>query len=242
MPTGNRLLDALPPDTSARLAPEFRLEKLRRGKILHKPGETIRHLYFPINCLVSITVTMEEGRTAEVGVVGNREVAGINAFMGGSETTQTEYVVQIAGDVLKIRAKPLLDEFDENKDVRDVLLKYTQAMLAQVSQNAACNRLHHLEQRYARWLLEARERIQSDDVRLTQQFAGQMLGVRRATVSETAAEFEQRGLISCRRGVTRIIDGPALEKTSCECYRVICDEYDRLLSHSRTKKGLSGSR
>jgi CRP-like cAMP-binding protein len=231
----NRLIEVLPDDTYQRLKAELELVTLKRGHVLHEPGETIRHLYFPINCLVSITVTMMDGRTSEVGVVGNREVAGINALMGGSETTQTRYVVQIPGEVLKMPAKPLLDEFDENKDVRDVMLKYTQAMLAQVSQNAACNRLHHLEQRYARWLLEVRERIQTDDLRLTQEFAGQMLGVRRATVSETAGVFEQRGMITYHRGIARIRDAEALAAVSCECYAVVRREYDRLLGYRGQK-------
>jgi CRP-like cAMP-binding protein len=203
---------------------------LPRGQVLHHPGNVIEHLYFPLTCLVSITVTMQEGKTAETGVVGNREVVGINAFMGGSETTQTRYVVQVEGSAFRMEARPLLKAFDTNKAVRKVLLKYTQAMIAQVSQNAACNRLHNVDQRYARWLLEVRDRIESEDLRLTQEFVGEMLGVRRATVTETAAKLEEQGLISVRRGLARIRDSEGLERVACECYRVVKEEYDRLLA------------
>src|SRR5687768_18229062 len=127
----NRLLEALPQDVTPGFQSYFERVTLERGKILHHPGDTIRHLHFPLNCLVSITVTMREGKTAEAGAVGNREVVGVNAFMGGSETNQTEYVVQIEGEALKIDAQPLLDAFDSNKAVRDVFLKYTQAYIAQ---------------------------------------------------------------------------------------------------------------
>ena len=225
----NHLLAALPRDAYERIEPHLERHSLSRGAVLHRPGEAIRDLYFPISCLVSVTVTMGDGRTSETGVVGRREVVGINAFMGGRETTQTEYVAQVPGDVVRVPADPLRDEFDRNKALRDVLLKYTQAMIAQISQNAACNRLHVLEQRYARWLLEVRDRIASDELRLTHEFIAEMLGVRRAGVTEVAGEFEARGIISQGRGLTRILDGLALGAVSCECYAVVKGEYDRLL-------------
>jgi CRP-like cAMP-binding protein len=237
----NRLLDALPRAVYRDLEGELERKSLARGTVLHHPGDTIRHLYFPLNCLVSITVTMAEGKTAETGVVGNSEVVGINAFMGGSETTQTEYVVQVEGDAFRMQAQPLLKAFDGNKAVRKVLLKYTQAMIAQLSQNAACARLHNVNQRYARWLLEARDRIQTDDLRLTHKFIGQMLGVRRATVTETAAKLEEEALISVRRGLARIRDGKGLARVSCECYGVVKAEYDRLLG-TALSRGDGGSK
>ncbi|MEO7084656.1 MAG: Crp/Fnr family transcriptional regulator [Gemmatimonadaceae bacterium] len=225
----NILLRDLPRDAYAEIEPLFQGRAFDRAERLHGPGEPIHDLYFPLDCLVSITVTMSDGRTAETGVVGSREVVGINAFMGGRETTQTEYVIQIPGDAIRVPAAPLLRLFDRHKGVRDVLLKYTQAMLAQLTQNAACNALHSLEQRYARWLLEARDRIMSDELRLTQEFISQMLGVRRAGVSEVAHSFEALGAVSQSRGRTRIVDGGRLEAASCECYRVLANEYDRLL-------------
>lgn len=229
MRKSNRLLDALPRDVFARLEPRCETLALHNGRVLHKAGEVIRDLYFPIDCMISITVTMQSGKTAETGVIGNREVAGINAFMGGRETTQTEYEIQIPGSAVRMPAQELKDEFDKNRTVRDVLLKYTQAMLAQLSQNAACNRLHSAEQRYARWLLEVRDRIQADELQLTQEFAGDMLGMRRASVNKVSRTLEKLDLIRRRRGLTDIVDGEALEAISCECYAVVKDEYDRLL-------------
>jgi CRP-like cAMP-binding protein len=179
--------------------------------------------------MISITVTMRQGKTAETGVIGNREVAGINAFMGGRETTQTEYETQIPGTAVRVPAAELKREFDQNSAVRVVLLKYTQAMIAQISQNTACNRLHSAQQRYARWLLEVRDRIQSEELQLTQEFAGDMLGVRRVSVTNVSRVLEKNGLIKQRRGLTDIMDGPGLEAISCECYSVVKDEYDRLL-------------
>ncbi|HVS31190.1 MAG TPA: Crp/Fnr family transcriptional regulator [Thermoanaerobaculia bacterium] len=225
----NRLLDALPRDVFARLERQCETLALTNGRVLHKAGEVIRELYFPLDCMISITVTMQSGKTAETGVIGNREVAGINAFMGGRETTQTEYEVQIPGTAVRMPAAELKREFDHNRDVRDVLLKYTQAMLAQISQNTACNRLHTAEQRYARWLLEVRDRIQSEQLQLTQEFAGDMLGVRRASVNKVSRTLEKRNLITQRRGLTDIIDGRGLEAVSCECYLVVKEEYGRLL-------------
>lgn len=233
----NKLLEALPRDVYQQLQDKFERVSLQRGEVLHRPGERIRHLYFPLTCLVSITVTMRAGRTAEAGAVGSREVVGVNAFMGGFETTQTEYVVQVEGDALKIEAQPLLEAFDTNKGVRDVLLKYTQAFIAQVSQNAACNRLHNLEQRCARWLLEVRDRISSDDLRLTHEFIGEILGVSRPTVTQTLAAFDSRQMITVKRGLTRISDARALEAAACECYRVILDEFNRLLGHPESRQG-----
>src|SRR5829696_6898262 len=131
----NLLLACLPREVYERIEPDLETLSLRRGQILHRPGETIKHLYFPTTCMISVTVTMSEGKTAEAGAVGRREVVGINAFMGGRETTQTEYVVQVAGDAMRIAADPLKDEFDRNKEMRDVMLKYTQAFVAQISQN-----------------------------------------------------------------------------------------------------------
>jgi CRP-like cAMP-binding protein len=225
----NHLLISFPDDAYARVAPDLRYVTLRRGKILHRPGEEIRDLYFPLDAMISVTVTMRDGRTAETGIVGRREVVGINAFMGGRETTQTEYVVQVEGGGVWVPAQPLREEFDRNVELRATLLTYTQAMFAQVTQNAACNALHRLEQRFARWLLEVRDRSGSDDLRLTHEFMSEMLGVRRAGITQLANQFGARGLIEPGRAQIRIIDSAALEAVTCECYVVLRDEYDRLL-------------
>lgn len=225
----NVLLDALPRDIHRSLEPRFERLSIKRGTVLHEPGESIRHLYFPMSCLVSITISTKEGKTVETGVAGNREMVGVNAFMGGHETTQTRYVIQIPGEAVKVPAQPLLEAFDTNKRVRDVLLRYTQALIAQISQNAACNRVHDVRQRYARWLLEVRDRIQSEDLRLTQEFAAEMLGVRRSSVTDMSRYFEDEGLVRTERGLTRIVDSPALERSACGCYEVLKQEYERLL-------------
>ncbi|HKG21991.1 MAG TPA: helix-turn-helix domain-containing protein, partial [Blastocatellia bacterium] len=146
---------------------------------------------------------------------------------GGRETTQTEYVMQIPGDTIRVGADPLREEFDRNKEMRDVMLKYSQAYIAQLSQNAACNRLHQTKQRFARWLLEARDRIESDELQLTQEFISEMLGVHRPAITALAGEFQEIGIITTNRGLTNIIDGRRLESMSCECYAVLKEEYNR---------------
>jgi CRP-like cAMP-binding protein len=225
----NRLLAALPREAYERIEPHLENRPLEHGRVLHKPGDVIHHLYFPAGCLISVTVTMRDNKTAEAAVVGRRDVVGINAFMGGRETTQTEYVVQVPGEAVRVSADPLREEFDRNKSLRDVLLKYTQAMIAQITQTAACNRLHGVEQRYARWLLETRDRIGSDDLRLTHEYIAEMLGVRRASVTDVAGKFAKQSIIAMERGLTRILDTARLEAAACECYAVVRDEYDRLL-------------
>jgi CRP-like cAMP-binding protein len=229
MGSKNLLLAAIPGEVRERLAKHWHIVVLKHGEILHRPGQAIKYVYFPLDCLISITVTMEEARTAEAGIVGSREMAGLNAFMGGRQTNQTEYVCQSPGTAVKVNAEPFLDEFNSDRHVREVMLKFTQAYIAQLSQNVACNRLHSIEQRLARWMLECRDRLQTDDLSMTHEFIAQMLGVRRAGVTETAATLQHRNLVKCGRASLQIIDGPGLEAAACECFRVIRDEYDRLL-------------
>lgn len=229
----NVLLLALPKKVLARLDRHMRTVNLELGTILHRPGQLIKDVYFPLDCLISVTVTVSKVRTTEAGIVGSREMVGVNAFMGGRETNQTEYVCQAPGSAVRMAAKPLLKEFDKVKAVRDVMLRYTQAYIAQLSQNVACNRLHSVEQRFARWLLECRDRLGTDDLDLTHKFVGQMLGVRRTGITEAAAKLERRGLIKGARKKFRVVDGAGLERISCGCFHVIRDEYDRLLGLSR---------
>ena len=179
--------------------------------------------------MISITVTTQNGSTIEAGTVGSREVAGINAFMGGAETTQTEYICQLPGKVYKIAAAPLKLEFDRNTEMRDVMLKYTQALIAQISQNVACNRLHNLQQRCSRWLLEVRDRVQSDEFPLTQEFIAQMLGVDRVSVTSSMGLLRDEGVIEYVRGNISITGLEALKEKSCECFFVLQEEYTRLL-------------
>ena len=229
----NRLLQALPAEAYERIVPHLERVELAHGLVLHRPGADIADVYFPITCLLSITVTMGSGSTAEAGAVGRREMVGINAFMGGRETTQTEYIVQVAGEAMRSSAAALREEFDFYWHSRSVFLKYTQAFIAQLSQNVACNRLHAIEQRFARWLLDVRDRIGSDDLKLTHEFISQMLGIRRAGVTEAAVRFEDNGLLQQRRGMVRIIDAARLSARACECHKVLLDEYDRLLGYDQ---------
>jgi CRP-like cAMP-binding protein len=235
MTTENLLLAALAPDLYKQLKKNMEQVELSYGKILNRPGETIEEVYFPLTCLISVTITMMDGMTVEAGVVGSREMVGINAFMGGRETTQTEYIVQVPGKAVRMKADLLLHEFDTNKSLRDVMLKYTQAYMAQISQNVACNRLHTIEQRMARWLLESIDRINSDQLFLSHEFLSHMLGVRRASISETASLLQDKGLIQYSRNQIKTIDPQGLEEISCECYGVIKQEYDRLLNFKLKK-------
>ncbi len=229
MTAQNQILTVLSADVLDRLAPHFISVALEQGTIIHCSGDPIVYLYFPIDCLLSITITMQDGATAEVGMVGHREVLGVNAFMGRPESTQTDYTVQVAGSAIKIDAEIIRQEFDRNRELRDVLLSYTQAFLAQVSQTAACNALHTLEQRLPRWLLETQARIDSDHLPLTQEFIAQMLGVRRSGVTQTAQKLQERRLIQYHRGTVQILDRAGLEASACECFKTIKAQYDRLL-------------
>jgi CRP-like cAMP-binding protein len=229
MPTRNLLLAALPGEVRDRLVPHMRIVDLPHGEVLHRPNQPIETVYFPLNCLISVTVTMAEGQTVEAGAVGSREMVGVNAFMGGRATNQTQYVCQIAGAAVKMAAGPLLAEFDQVKAVRDVMLRFTQAYIAQLSQNVACNRVHTIEQRLARWLLECHDRLGPEGLGVSHEFVSQMLGVRRAGVSEAAAVLESRGLIECGRKHLRVTDPDRLGRVACECFQVLREEYDRLL-------------
>ncbi|MEC4816793.1 MAG: Crp/Fnr family transcriptional regulator [Scytonema sp. PMC 1069.18] len=229
MAAQNCLLDALPHKLYEKLIPYLRRVTLERGQRLHEPNEPIIDLYFPLDCVLSITITMNDGRTAETGIIGKREVIGVNAFMGDRETTQTTYIVQVAGSAMKIDAKVLLNEFDCNKQMRDVMLRYTQAFIAQLSQTTACNSLHNVEQRLARWLLEVRDRVEQNNLTLTQEFIAEMLGVRRSSVTQTAQKLQENSLIRYHRGNVEILDLQGLENYSCECFKTVKQEYDRLL-------------
>jgi CRP-like cAMP-binding protein len=229
MAKANHLLASLPPDIYEKLAPHFKYVSLKQGEGLLQPGETIQELYFPIDCLLSITITMSNGAIVETGMIGCREMLGLNAFLSGRETTHTEHTVQIAGSAIKANAQMWRREFDSNQELRNIVLRYTQAFIVQVSQTAACNRTHLLERRLARWLLEANDRIKSGELKLTHEFIATMLGVRRAGVTQAAQNLQDRGLIRYSRGHIHILNQGGLEAFSCECFRTIKNECDRLL-------------
>jgi CRP-like cAMP-binding protein len=228
-PKQNHLLAILSEKTYQQISPYLEIVYLPQKQILHLPGEVIEEIYFPLDCLLSITVIMSNGITVETGMVGNQEVLGINALMGEGETTQTEYIVQISGTAFKIKASIMRKIFEQNHRFRDVMLRYTQAFIAQISQTTACNRLHVLEQRLARWLLEVQARINSNEILLTQEFISTMLGVRRPGVTLAAQKLQEQGCIRYGRNQISIINQNRLESCSCECFKTVKQEYDRLL-------------
>jgi CRP-like cAMP-binding protein len=225
----NVLLNHLPTDVLGRLEGHLAPVVLMQGQILHKPGDKIRALYFPTTSLISVTVKMRGGKSIETGAIGSREVVGINALMSGDETTQTEYIVRLSGDAIRVEAGVLRHEFDRNTELRDVMLRYTQAFIAQTSQNVGCNRLHNLNRRFSRWLLEVRERVQADEFPLTHEFMAVILGTRRASVSEAAGKLKTSGIIDYKRNIFQIKEPSVLETLSCECYFALKAEYERLL-------------
>jgi CRP-like cAMP-binding protein len=201
------------------------------GQVLYEPGATLSHVYFPTNAIVSLLYVMEDGASAEIAVVGNEGVVGISLFMGG-ESTPSRAVVQSAGEGFRLRSQLLKEEFNRSGPVLHLLLRYTQALITQMSQTAVCNRHHTLDQQLCRWLLLSLDRLQDNELVMTQELIANMLGVRREGVTEGALKLQQAGLIRYSRGHITVIDRPGLEKRTCECYAVVKKEYDRLLPHT----------
>jgi CRP-like cAMP-binding protein len=225
----NQLLSRLSADVIQRLRPHLQLVDLVTGQVLHWPGDEIRSLYFPLTCMISITVNMADGKMLEVGAVGSRELVPVNAFMEDRASTQTEYIVELPGEALRIRSEAILNVFDHDLEFRTTMLRSTQAFIAQLTQNAACNRCHSVERRCARWLLEVCDRVQSDSFDVTQEFIAQMLGVSRPVVNHALHALKVGGVVTYSRGHLRIVNSARLHTQACECYSVLEREYDRLL-------------
>src|SRR5918992_2367405 len=228
-PNENRLLAALPEEDYAHLLPHLEPLTFALGEIVYEPGGHLNYLYFPTTSIVSLVYTMENGSTAEMGLVGNDGVVGIALFMGG-ETTPNRGIVQNAGGALRMKARILQEEFKRGGALQFLLLRYTQALITQISQTAVCNRLHSVEQRLSRWLLLCHDRVNSDELRMTQEFISNMLGGRRESVTVAVGHLQDARLIHYARGYIKILDRKGLEAVSCECYRVVKDELDRLFS------------
>ncbi|MEH1999908.1 MAG: Crp/Fnr family transcriptional regulator [Nostoc sp.] len=224
----NKLLAALPASDYQRLVPHLKLVSLPLRQILYQAGEPITHVYFPDKSVVSIVTTMEDGSTAEVGIVSNEGMVGIPVILGDNTTTTTAFV-QIAGAGMQMDADILRAEFNRGGAIQTLLLHYVQAVYSELAQGVGCNRLHILEERLARWLLTVSDRLESEDFPLTQEFISQMLGVRRSGVTVAASTLSRAGMISYQRGHISILNREDLEATSCECYRVIQKEFARLL-------------
>lgn len=226
-PEQNRLLRALASEQRDRLYPHLELVALPLGRVLHDAGDLIRHVYFPVDAIVSLQYVMEDGCSAEIAVVGREGIVGIAAFMGG-ETSSSRAVVQSAGWAFRLATRRILDEFHRYGRLHDVLLRYTQSLLTQAAQTAACNRHHTVDQQLCRLLLMSDDRLPSSHLAMTQERIASLLGVRREGITEAAGKLQKRGIIKYRRGHITILDRPALEKLCCECYSVVRQECDRL--------------
>jgi CRP-like cAMP-binding protein len=227
-PLQNHLLAQLPMEERQRWLPHLEFVRMPLGEVLYESGATLTHVYFPTTAIVSLLYVMENGASAEIAVVGNEGIVGVSLFMGGG-STPSRAVVQSAGDGYRLRAQLMHDEFNKGGTVLHLLLRYTQALITQMAQTAVCNRHHRLEQQLCRWLLLSLDRLQGNDLVMTQELIANMLGVRREGVTESASKLQRVGLISYLRGHIRVIDRQGLEKLSCECYAVVKKEYDRLL-------------
>lgn len=227
-PRGNHLLAALPEPEWQRWLPQLERVELPLGQVLYESGGTLSHVYFPTTAIVSLLYVMENGASAEIAVVGNEGIVGISLFMGGG-TTPSRGVVQSAGSAFRLNAQAIKDEFNRSGPVMHLLLRYTQALITQMAQTAVCNRHHTLEQQLCRWLLLSIDRLQGNELVMTQELIANMLGVRREGVTEGAVKVQKLGLIRYARGHIVILDRPGLEKLTCECYDVVRKEYGRLL-------------
>ena len=224
----NSLLAALPDPEWRRWEPLLEQVDMPLGQILYESGATLTHVYFPTTSIVSLLYVMENGASAEIAVVGNEGLVGISLFMGG-ESTPSRAVVQSAGRGFRLKAQLMKEEFERAGPVLHLLLRYTQALITQMSLTAVCNRHHTIDQQLCRWLLLSLDRLRANELAMTQELIANMLGVRREGVTEAAQKLQESGLISYTRGRITVLDRPGLEKRTCECYAVVKREYDRLL-------------
>ena len=226
--SNNLLLAALPPEDYKDLIPHLDEVSFTIGKVLHPPGELIKDVYFPTQGMVSLISIMEDGSTTEIALVGNEGMIGMPVFWGGNYSNNCA-VVQLEGSGLKLNAEIFKQKSLHNQVLQKRLLLYTQALLTQVSQNAACNRQHTIEERLCRWLLSVCDCIGKDNFPLTQEFISQMLGIRRSSVTVAAGTLQKAGLIRYNRGNINIVNVKDLESAACECYCLVKKEYKRLL-------------
>jgi CRP-like cAMP-binding protein len=224
----NQLLAALPPADLARISDQMEAAPMPLGHVLYESGDQLQHVYFPTNSIISLLYVMEDGSSAEIAIVGSEGIVGISLFMGG-ETTPSRAIVQSAGQAFRVSSKVLKTEFHRAGPLQDVLLRYTQALITQMSQTAVCNRHHSVEQQLCRWLLMSLDRLGSTELSMTQKLIADMLGVRRVGVTEAAGKLQKLGLIEYSRGRIVVLDRAGVERHACECYQVVKREYARLL-------------
>jgi CRP-like cAMP-binding protein len=226
----NRLLGVLSAASRDRLNPDLELVDMPLGKVIYEPGATERHVYFPNDSIVSLLYGMENGQSAEIAVVGNEGIVGVAVFMGG-ESTLSHAVVQSAGTAYRLPGQRLKDEFERNGEFLQLMLRYTQSLITQMSQTAVCNRHHAIDQQLCRWLLLSLDRLVGNELKMTQELIANMLGVRREGVTEAAGKLQDQGAITYKRGKITVLDRPKLESLCCECYAVVKLETDRLLPY-----------
>lgn len=224
----NRLLAALPDEELKRWLPQLEVFDMPLGRVLYESGTTGGYVYFPTSSIVSLLYVMKNGDSAEIAVVGHEGLVGISLFLGGN-ATPSRAVVQSAGTGFRMKAQFIKDEFGKSGPAMHLLLRYTQALITQMSQTAVCNRHHSLDEQLCRWLLLSLDRLPGNELVMTQELIANMLGVRRVGVTEAALKVQDAGLIRYSRGRIQVLDRLGLEKRSCECYQVVKDEYDRLL-------------
>ena len=227
-PRANRLLSALPEPALQQWAAHLEEVDMPLGQVLYESGGELSHVYFPATSVVALLYVLENGASAEFAVVGNEGIVGVSLFMGGN-STPSRAVVQSAGRGFRLPAKVLMKAFEQGGPVTHLLFRYTQALITQMAQTAVCNRHHSVDQQLCRWLLLSLDRLATNQLLMTQELIANMLGVRREGVSEAALALQKASLITYARGHITVIDRPALERRSCECYAVVKQEYDRLL-------------
>jgi CRP-like cAMP-binding protein len=237
-PNQNHLLAALPAAEFERLAAHMELVPMLLGDILYEPGGQLLHAYFPTTAIVSLHYVMESGASAETAGVGNEGVVGISLFMGG-DTTPSSAVVQTAGHGYRLERRLLKQEFDRAGLMQRLLLRYTQALITQMFQTAACNRHHSVEQQLSRWLLLTLDRAHSSELIMTQELVASMLGVRREGITDAAGKLQRAGFIRYRRGHISVLDRSGLETCACECYAVVKKELGRLLSDVQYRQDIA---
>jgi CRP-like cAMP-binding protein len=225
-PPTNRVLAAIPKKDYQRLHAQLEPVTLKFERVLYEPGQAIRHVYFPIDCLVSLLTAVDKRRTLEVGMIGNEGMTGM-PFILGMGVSGVRALVQGGGNALRMASGPFRIEFERNPPLQRALFRYTYALMAQISQTAACNRFHDAEARLARWLLMTRERVGSDEFPLTHVFLAHMLGLRREGVTEAASALKRRKLIVYTRGQIQILDVRGLKASSCPCYRIVNTVFQR---------------
>ncbi|MDP1931232.1 MAG: Crp/Fnr family transcriptional regulator [Gammaproteobacteria bacterium] len=231
-PDRNHLLASLPKDELTCLQPHLELVFLPLGEMLYEPGQLMRHAYFPTTSIVSLHYVTESGASAETAGVGNEGVVGVALYMGG-DTTSSSAVVQTAGYAYRLEGRVLKQEFNRSSYMQSLLLRYMQALMTQMSQAAACNRHHSVEQRLCRWLLLTLDRSESNELVITQELVASMLGVRREGITEAAGNLQRAGYINSRRGHISVVSREGLEAATCECYAVVKKEMARLLADAQ---------